>query len=178
LSRATTCLQQFSNGTTTTTIGSASTNVAAFGTTNNYAVRFLVNNAISAGIETSGAFQFNSGYGSAATVYGCRAWINFDGTSGSIGSGRASGNVSSVTDNGTGNYTINFTTAMPDANYATVVSASGGGGTYDNATSGLFSNAGGALGTYSTAAVQVWFSLLTNAASGNDREVVNVAVFR
>lgn len=53
-----------------------------------------------------------------APVYACRAWINFDGTSGAIGTGRASGNVSSVTDNGTGDYTINFATAMPDADYA------------------------------------------------------------
>jgi hypothetical protein len=60
---------------------------------------------------------------SGSTLYpqfACRAWINFDGTSGSIGSGRGSGNVSSVTDNGTGDYTINFTTAMPDGNYAAI----------------------------------------------------------
>jgi len=48
---------------------------------------------------------------------------------------RASGNVSSITDNGTGDYTVNFTTAMVDANYAAVGSAqgaaaAGGGGTY------------------------------------------------
>jgi hypothetical protein len=51
-----------------------------------------------------------------APVYACRAWVNFDGT-GTVAI-RESGNVSSITDNGTGNYTINFTTAMPDANYA------------------------------------------------------------
>jgi hypothetical protein len=52
-----------------------------------------------------------------APVYACRAWVNFDGTT-SPGTIRASGNVSSVTRNATGNYTVNFTTAMPDANYA------------------------------------------------------------
>jgi len=46
----------------------------------------------------------------------CRAWVNFDGT-GTVAI-RGSGNVSSITDNGTGDYTVNFTTAMPDANYA------------------------------------------------------------
>lgn len=51
-----------------------------------------------------------------APVYACRAWVNFNGT-GTIAI-RASGNVSSITDNGTGDYTINFTTAMPDANYS------------------------------------------------------------
>ena len=48
--------------------------------------------------------------------YMCRAWVNFNGT-GTVAI-RASGNVSSITDNGTGDYTVNFTTAMPDANYA------------------------------------------------------------
>ena len=55
-----------------------------------------------------------------APIYACRAWINFDGTSASIGTGRANGNVSGVTDNGTGNYTITFSTAMPDANNCAV----------------------------------------------------------
>jgi hypothetical protein len=67
-------------------------------------------------IDTSGNLQFNSGYGSAATAYGCRAWINFNG--GGTPAIRGSGNVSSLTDNGTGDYTINFTTAMPDVNYS------------------------------------------------------------
>jgi hypothetical protein len=68
----------------------------------------------------TGDLQFNSGYGSAATAYGCRAWINFDGTSPSIGSGRGSGNVSTVADINTGDYIVNFATAMPDANYSVV----------------------------------------------------------
>lgn len=46
----------------------------------------------------------------------CRAWVNFNGTS--TVAIRASFNVSSITDNGTGDYTINFTNALPDANYA------------------------------------------------------------
>ena len=47
--------------------------------------------------------------------YKCRAWVNFNGT-GTVAI-RASGGVSSITDNGTGDYTVNFATAMPDANY-------------------------------------------------------------
>lgn len=66
--------------------------------------------------DASGNFLFNSGYGSAAIGYGCRAWVNFNGT-GTVAI-RASGNVTSITDNGTGDYTVNFTTAMPDANYS------------------------------------------------------------
>jgi hypothetical protein len=51
-----------------------------------------------------------------APLYMCRAWVNFNGT-GTIAI-RASGNVSSITDLGAGAYRVNFTTAMPDANYA------------------------------------------------------------
>jgi uncharacterized protein (AIM24 family) len=65
--------------------------------------------------DSSANFKFNSGYGSVATAYGCRAWVNFNGT-GTVAI-RASGNVSSITDRGNGQYTANFTTAMPDANY-------------------------------------------------------------
>jgi hypothetical protein len=65
--------------------------------------------------DASGNLKFNSGYGSVATAYGCRAWVNFNGN-GTVAIS-ASGNVSSVTDVGTGSYTINFSTALPDANY-------------------------------------------------------------
>jgi hypothetical protein len=68
--------------------------------------------------DSNQVFKFNSGYGSVATAYGCRAWVNFDGTG--TPAIREDGNVSSITDNGTGDYTVNFTTAMPDANYVMV----------------------------------------------------------
>lgn len=44
------------------------------------------------------------------------AWVNFNGT-GTVAI-RAAGNVSSITDNGVGDYTVNFTTPMPDVNYS------------------------------------------------------------
>jgi len=62
-----------------------------------------------------------------APIYACRAWVNFNGT-GTVAI-RGSGNVSSITDTGVGTYTINFTTAMPDANYA--ITTSVGGATAD-----------------------------------------------
>ena len=78
---------------------------------------------------------------SAGTQIGtfCRAFVNFNGTTNTGGfcTIRASFNVTSVADNGTGDYTVNFTTAMPDANYCvsgTVgpsLVASGGFGLYD-----------------------------------------------
>jgi hypothetical protein len=70
--------------------------------------------------KDNGDFRFNSGYGTAGVAYGCRAWVNFNGQ-GTVAI-RASGNVSSITDLGTGNYRVNFTTAMPNTNYACVVS--------------------------------------------------------
>jgi hypothetical protein len=66
-----------------------------------------------------------------APIYACRAWVNFNGT-GTVAI-RASGNVSSITDNGTGDYTVNFTTAMQDANYGVSVS-------HQYQTSGVFSD--------------------------------------
>lgn len=80
--------------------------------------------------DASGNFQFNSGYGSVATAYGCRAWVNFNGT-GTVAI-RADQNVSSITDNGNGDYTVNFATNMPDVNYALLcggVRGTAGGGT-------------------------------------------------
>lgn len=67
-------------------------------------------------LDSSANLQFNSGYGSVATAYGCRAWVNFNGT-GTVAI-NASGNVTSITDNGVGDYTVNFTNAMPDINYS------------------------------------------------------------
>lgn len=61
-----------------------------------------------------------------APVYACRAWVNFTGT-GTVGI-LASGNVSSVTDNGVGLYTVNFSNALPDANYAIAGFAQNSGG--------------------------------------------------
>ena len=96
------------------------------------AMRFLTNTGGSPGtavermsIDPSGNLKFNSGYGSTATAFGVRAWVNFNGT-GTIAI-RDSGNVSSITDNGKADYIVNFTNAMPDSNYCGVFSLSGGG---------------------------------------------------
>jgi tetrahydromethanopterin S-methyltransferase subunit E len=67
-----------------------------------------------------------------APYYGARAWVNFNGT-GTVAI-RASGNVSSITDLGTGNYRVNLTTAMPDTNYATLVTGLASGSVNFNTT--------------------------------------------
>jgi hypothetical protein len=122
-------------------------------------------------------FQFNSGYGSAATAYGCRAWVNFNGT-GTVAI-RASGNVSSITDNGTGDYTVNFTTAMPDANYSVTLATTGA-----NATTNqlrimqiLGADATGAS-TKTVSALRIIRGQTDVAGGFVDSAEVNVAIFR
>ena len=108
------------NGTTDTQI------ISGINGTGSYLpLSFYTNNALAMQVDTSANLSFNSGYGSVATAYGCRAWVNFNGT-GTVAI-RASGNVTSITDNGTGHYTVNFTVAMPDANYSFVAGAQANG---------------------------------------------------
>ena len=103
-----------------------------------------------------------------APIYPCRAWVNFNG-SGTVAI-RDDGNVSSITDNGTGDYTVNFTTAMPDVNYAMLgtgrrpVSTPDAIDCYNRTTSPT------------TAAVRI---ATTNGAGTNeDFDIVAVAIFR
>ena len=100
-----------------------------------------------------------------APVYGCRAWVNFDGT-GTVAI-RASGNVTSITDNGTGNYTVNFTTAMPDANYSAVAFGEVVSSTCDIC---------GVSGSRTTSAVRL--NVYNTAGASVDAPIVNVAIFR
>lgn len=118
--------------------------------------------------DASGNFQFNSGYGSVATAYGCRAWVNFAGD-GAVAI-RASGNVTSISDNGVGDYTMNFTTALSDANYAVV-------GIVGNASAATF---GILTGPRTSAATTSAFRFLTTTAgpTNTDYPVVQLAVFR
>jgi Collagen triple helix repeat (20 copies) len=182
------------SGDSSTSYTGTAANSMLVGTTGAQVLQFGTNSTVQASVDTNGDFSFNSGYGSVATAYGCRAWVNFDGTSNTANisgtyartspsttvtvtatahglvagntvyldfttgtavdgtytvvtattntftvttaastttSGnvtilqnpiRASGNVSSIADLATGNWGINFTTAIVDANYA--VSAS------------------------------------------------------
>ena len=143
----------------------ASTSSGFAATADNSGVLTFQSNGTDAASVSSSNFQFNSGYGSVATAYGCRAWVNFNGT-GTVAI-RASGNVTSITDNGTGDYTVNFTTAMPDANYAVVFGRGAGG-----ASRTLYYSDGA---TYSTTAVRI---NAANSAALDDPTVANVAVFR
>lgn len=95
--------------------------------------------------------------------YKCRAWVNFNGT-GTVAI-RASGNVSSITDNALGDYTVNFTTAMADANFAVANSAQG-----TNTNDGYSSTT-----SVSTTSVRV-VSRIYNALQ--DSALACVAIFR
>jgi hypothetical protein len=99
----------------------------------------------------------------------CRAWVNFNGT-GTVAI-RASYNVSSITDNGVGLYTVNITTALPDGNYAAVASSYGGA----NAGAATTVSTGYSLYATSGLDIQVHFS---NGSAYADANYVNVAIFR
>jgi hypothetical protein len=83
---------------------------------------------------------------------------------------RGSGNVSSVADNGTGDYTVNLTTAMPDGNYSAVSSGGTGG-------NNIRMSSCAPVTTTSTSQIRV-IGITINAGSLIDLEVVSVAVFR
>ena len=102
-----------------------------------------------------------------APMYACRAWVNFRGNANvSI---RGSGNVSSITDNGTGSYTVNFTTAMSDTNYAVVATA--------GRTGFVDTNASGGFGATPTASAYR-INTFDGGNSVRDCNFVNVAIFR
>lgn len=153
--------------------------IDVYGNTSTPSLRFVDNVAATsrASIDGSGNFAFNSGYGSVATAYGCRAWVNFNGT-GTVAI-RASGNVTSITDNGTGDYTVNFTTAMPDTSYAT--SVEGQGTNTSNLALGMSimgtATGGAAFRAPTTSGFR--FGTWTSNFSGQaDSAIVMVSVFR
>jgi hypothetical protein len=99
-----------------------------------------------------------------------KAWVNFNGT-GTVAI-RQSYNVSSITDNGTGDYTVNFTTAMIDANYCFTLGAEIVAGT---------GNSKAVMGNWSTAPSINSLRIATFADSFvafADNPRINVAIFR
>ncbi len=111
---------------------------------------------IAAGAVT--APKLDGAQSGSAPIYAARAWVNFNGTG--TPAIRASGNVTSITDNGVGDYTVNLTTAMADANHSAVATCAGG---YTNITS---------LGTST-------FRFITQVNAGTiDSATVTAAIFR
>jgi hypothetical protein len=110
----------------------------------------------------------------------CRAWINFNGTG--TPAIRGSGNVSSITDNGTGDYTINLTTAMPDVNYC--VSGSSANTNYTATNSGYAGGFGLKSAAFTTSAFTIGTSDVTrtstalNIVAASDASHICITVFR
>lgn len=111
--------------------GIASQALAAAGT-NNSAVMTPLSTAQAItgqiGVANASSVKTAVNASGSAPIYACRAWVNFNGSTGSI---NASGNVSSVTKVSTGTFTINFTTAMPNANYVLTGNATDNYGSND-----------------------------------------------
>jgi hypothetical protein len=106
-------------------------------------------------------------------VYTAKAWVNFNGT-GAVAI-RAAGNVSSITDNGTGDYTVNFTTAIPDANYSAIVSSSSYSTSTNMANPCIKGTVAGGASNKTTSAI----SVLSYAGNGlYDFAEFNVTIFR
>lgn len=116
------------------------------------------------------AAKLDGAQSGSAPIYAARAWVNFNGT-GTVAI-RASGNVSSITDNGIGDYTVNFTTAMSDANYCGTV---GFGDDSGSTSSGAWSTRVGTTRTVS--AFRVRGSRPDNGALADSSDT-NVAIFR
>ena len=111
--------------------------------------------------------KFNQWLNSDGTEnYKCRAWVNFNGT-GTVAI-RASGNVSSITDNGTGDYTVNLTNALADTNYSAIGSRTLAVSATNNYFNETFASR--------TASATRW----TNGEGGalTDTSNVNIAIFR
>jgi hypothetical protein len=134
------------------------------------ATQTLTNKTLTTPNIDSAQFETVSG---TAPLYAARAWVNFNGI-GTVAI-RASGNVSSITDNGTGDYTVNFTTALTDANYNTSF-----GGQQDDTSQPILiglrlTSDSGTGASVTTSAIR-----LLSAQSGTATDIfwANVAIFR
>ncbi len=116
--------------------------------------------ADSAGANTSTPAEIASGR--------AKAWVNFNGT-GTVAI-RASYNVSSITDNGVGDYTVNFTTALADANYSYQLQA--------RATASNFLFGGAQNTNVKTSSAFQFVIIQSTAGTLVDSSEVNVAIFR
>ena len=97
-----------------------------------------------------------------------KAWVNFNGTG--VVAIRASFNVSSITDNGTGDYTVNFTSALVDANYS--VTSAAGGSSANSSYLCIKDNS-----TFATTSVRLG-SNTTNGSAATDQTYCCIAIFR
>lgn len=166
---------------TNSTAGSGRVELAAIRDTSSGS-SFVIRTADSGGtiqnrirVNEAGLFQFNSGYGSVATAYGCRAWANFNGTGTPAIS--ASGNVSSITDDGQGRCTLNLTNALPDINFALAGNASLRDA-IDDGNSGVVAIRRLSSASITTSAIPIQTTYYGSAGTFADFPLNNVMVIR
>lgn len=124
---------------------------------------------LASGVVT--AAKLDGAQSGAAPIYAARAWVNFNGT-GTVAI-RASGNVSSITDNGVGDYTVNFTNALSDTNYAFVASSRSPVDSISGYSPGMYPFLND---TKTTAAIRL--RSYSAYQSAQDSSECNVAIFR
>lgn len=114
-----------------------------------------------------------------APMYACRAWVNFDGTATPI-TIRASGNISSITDNGVGDYTINFIVPMPDTNYSVAINGrTSAASSLNSMQARPFGHYAGSVSSDTPLASAFRFGTLTQGANNNqDGDYIMVTVYR
>ena len=135
----------------------------------------LYNNTRIFSIDNGGLMRFRSGCGSgsqdALAVYGVRAWINFNATSGNAIRGK--GGLSGITDRGVGQFTFNFSTNMPDGNYTVTCNS----GNQSSGTSNRNRMSAYSL-TTSNFRIDDYDSGAGNTPGHSDRQIVHVMVVR
>lgn len=157
---------------------------AAIGRIGGDALGLFTSGVQRAQFDSAGNFKLNAGFGSLGLSYGCRVWVNFDGgwNGGSQGGAisiRQSGNLSSITDNGTGDFTLNFANSMPDANYAFMANAEASSDSTTNHNWAMQVNLYGTRASYITSSscrIKV-----TGAVPGNgltDSAQIHCSIFR
>lgn len=127
-------------------------------------------------VEITKVTGFTSALGITQTVgnapyYGARAWVNFNGT-GTVAI-RASQNISSITDNGVGSYTLNFTVPMEDSNFVVM-----GTSEHDAGTSVDWAVIDGDVTTASPSNSSVRVNFLGNNSAMRDSRFCFFTIFR
>jgi hypothetical protein len=137
------------------------------------AISLIETASLDTGLVAPTATALTTASGSAPS-YSARAWVNFNGT-GTVAI-RGSGNVTSITDNGTGDYTVNFTTAMADANYSVNTTSRRSSSTDIQGIATVYPNV-----TYGNAIATTFVRVVTGNTSNGvfaDFDFVAVSVFR
>lgn len=125
-------------------------------------------------LSGSNGITFNDASTQSTGKQACKAWVNFNGT-GTVAI-RSSYNVSSITDNGTGDYTINFTTAMPNANYAVAATSTIHAGVSNAGCVVSTRNTSGTTPDQTTSGVRI-ITIGVSSPAEADVCQVNIAVF-